>query len=431
MAMKYRWLVWALGLSAVLGQTGGVMAGPVTLRVGSQFFTPEHPNYQWWSSVFRRFEQESGIKVELAYVAWGREGMEKFITETVAGMSYDLVLMDSRWLAALQGKGLVRNLSPYVRRDNFNVNEFFEPMIRAVSTPEGLWALPDDVDYYIPYYNVDMFDEAGVPPPVDWTWSDYEAAMKKLTKIDPTGKNSVFGGSGLLWPIVTWSFGGDVIKDNRFGMNSPAVIDGLQWSYDLALKQHVFPRNSAEVGGIGSWHARFAARRTATHWAGAWYVTSSYLRDVQGLRWGIAVPPAGPAGRASQTFAGAWFIPSSSKNAEEAWTLAKFLFSKEIQTGRFSVGSGIPPQHTVARNPSIQVWKLFGRYADRLVQSVAFARAVPFHPLTDEVMSRVEEALDAAESGQKSVRQVVEQLEPVVNALLARGVAGAPSGQGR
>ena len=51
----------------------------------------------------------------------------------------------------------------------------------------SLYALPDRGGAMIVYYNVDMFDAAGVGyPTADWTWEEFLAAAQALTITDVT-----------------------------------------------------------------------------------------------------------------------------------------------------------------------------------------------------------------------------------------------------
>ncbi|HEX6971079.1 MAG TPA: extracellular solute-binding protein, partial [Limnochordia bacterium] len=292
--MRSRRMVAGMMILAALISLGPTAAAAqVTIRVGGDF------TQDWWQQTFERFETETGIAIEQGHVPWGTEGMEKFITETAAGLTYDLVTMDSRWLGAIQGKGMVRPLNDLIRRDHFPIDDFFGPLVDAVSTGDVIWGIPGGIDEYVPFINLDMWDRAGLPYPAkDWTWQEYEAVMKKLTHIDPEGENNVFGGNGLLWPVVAWSFGASVITpEGEFDMDSDRVIQGLQWSFDLRNEARVFPRSSAEVGGVAN-HARLAAGKVASHWVGSWYPTSTYMKGST-VRWGVAMPPSSPYGRAT------------------------------------------------------------------------------------------------------------------------------------
>lgn len=411
-----RWIVISLCFVLLVAQ-GLAMAEPVSFRIGTQF-----TDRDWWVHAFEQFGKEVGARIELSYIEWGSVGMEKFLTETAGGLTYDVVNMDSRWLAAVKAKGLVLPLDPYIQRDNFPIKDFFTPLIAALSDGQGIWGMPNDIDQYVPFFNLDMWDAAGLPyPEANWTWQEYEALMKRLTRIDPEGAATVFGGNGLLWPVVAYSFGAFVITgDGRFDLDKEQVVSGLQWSFDLRNVAHVFPRSSAEVGDVTN-HGRLPAGKVAAHWAGAWYATSGHMRDTN-VRWGVLMPPLGPAGRATEAFVGGWFIPSTSKRPDLSWQFMKFLHRDDVQLSHYTTFSGVPGRRSIASKPSLYAWQAFGKWSSVILDTVPHARAAPFHPLTDRVWEEIDNGLDAAAYGSESAKAGIDKLRPIVAAVLAEGM---------
>lgn len=406
-------LASSLLILLLLSSTAPSHAQEKAIRIGSQF-----SGLDWWEAMWAAFARQRGIRIESANIPWGQEGLEKFVTETAGGVGYDLVLMSSRWLASVVGSGLVVPLDAYVERDAFPIADFYPAVVSGLTYDGRLWAIPNyDVDVYIVYYNEEMFDAAGVGAPADdWTWDDYFEMMKRTTRIDPAGGRNQFGGGGLLWPVVAYSHGANVITaDGRFDLDQGHVIEALQWSYDLRNVHHVFPQSPDEVGGVASLHNQFAEGYTATHWAGSWYA-----RRLTDFRWGVAFPPASEYGRATEAFVGGWFIPTTADDPDLAWEIIKYMHSPDVLSDHFRQFSAVPVRRSIATSPDIAMYGAFGARTQAVLQSIPFGRVLPFHPLIDEIWSVIDAALERAYSGESTVRLVMEQLRPQVETILER-----------
>jgi len=107
------------------------------------------------------------------------------------------------------------------------------------------------VKYFIPtyggsssyiMYNKNMFDAAGITIPENWTWDDFAAIAKKLTKGE--GTNKIFGASmGSTLANDDWAFpahyayGGDYYykpnSDKESNFDDPLFLKGLQLRYQM------------------------------------------------------------------------------------------------------------------------------------------------------------------------------------------------------
>lgn len=407
--------------TVVLMVMGLLIAGPasllyaqeVTLRVGTQFAGQE-----WWEDKFAEFTARTGIKIETVNIPWGGEGLEKFMIETAAGTSYDVVLMSAQWLATVVGQGLALPLDSYVGVHNFPINDFYPTAVQALTYEGKLWAIPGyDVDVYLVYYNKDMFSQAGLGKPADnWSWADFLEVTRRTTRIDPAGERNQFGGGGLLWPAVAYSFGADIITDDgEFDLDQTHVIEGLQFAYDLRHVHRVFPRDSTEVGGVASLQDQFLQGYIATHWAGSWYA-----RRITDFDWDLVLPPASEYGRATQAFFGGWFIPTVSKHSDAAWQLISFMHSDEVVIDHFRNFSAVPARASIATRPDIGLYSVFGERTTAALAGIPYGRSVPFHPLVDEIMSVIGEGLEPANAGEISVQLAMETIKPRVEAILER-----------
>ena len=135
-------------------------------------------------------------------------------------------------------QGSLINLQPYIdAQADFNIDDFTKPSLVSYKKDGDLHVIPYDEGPLLLYWNVDMFDEAGVPHPTpDWTMDDLLEAAIKLTKGE--GVDRIFGFDGL--PAPDGAMNGNYLypwgakfwnepEENESHLDTPEAIEALQW----------------------------------------------------------------------------------------------------------------------------------------------------------------------------------------------------------
>ena len=140
--------------------------------------------------------------------------------------------------------------------------------------------LPQNLSSLVVYYNRDLFDAAGVPyPEAGWTWADFLAAAKALTKdIDGDGLTDQHGlgveNSLIRFTPFIWQAGGELVDDvdhpTRLTIDTPQAREAIQFFIDLSLVHKVVP-TEAEVLAISDEDRFITAPRRCCCKAGASY----------------------------------------------------------------------------------------------------------------------------------------------------------------
>jgi multiple sugar transport system substrate-binding protein len=197
----------------------------------------------------------------------------------------------------------------------------------------GLYALPFRSDFWVTYYNKDLFDAAGVPYPTnDMTVQEYLALAAKVTR--GRGTEKVYGAHYHTWRSTVQLFG---ILDGKQG-----ILDGkydfLKPYYNLALK--------AQDDGIVMDYGTLKA--TNTHYSGVFYnnqlamvhmgtwwaptiIDKLKIGEAQCANWGIVKFPH-PEGVAPGTTLGtvtSVAVNARSANKEAAWDFIRFMAGTE------------------------------------------------------------------------------------------------------
>lgn len=125
-----------------------------------------------------------------------------------------------------------------------------------ITIDSNLYALPFRSDFWVLYYNKDLFDAAGVAyPSNDMTFEEYDALARKMTSGE--GIDKVYGAHYHTWRSAVQLFG---ILD---GKNT--IVDG---TYDFLAPYYELILNQ-QKDGISMDHATL--KTSSTHYSGVFY----------------------------------------------------------------------------------------------------------------------------------------------------------------
>lgn len=185
------------------------------------------------------------------------------------------------------------------------------------------------------FYNRDLLDASGVAYPEDISWDDFRDMAKKLTKT--TGSKITQFGTSLgtmqtwwAWPMVPLSKGVDMIdshsKPTKSLLNTPEVIESLQFLQDLVYKDKVAP-NPAQLSSLNDQGGEFGSGKVAMYIDGAWDVVG--FRSIDRFKWDISLLPKGPKGRVSPFWIGGPMICKQSKFPAQTWDWVAWTAGKD------------------------------------------------------------------------------------------------------
>ena len=260
-------------------------------------------------------------------------------------------------------RGSLQELGPLARRDMLDTSDFFESAVALYQFCGKQYAYPLDFPNQELYYNVELFEQAGVRvPPGGWTDStwNYERfldAARRVTKETPGGTQWGYltGHTGFRnWWVWVAANGGELFdKDLKAcTLNEPPAVEALQFMQDLVFKHRVMPDppqyTQAGTNLNGFFNGR-GAMSTLPPWLG------QVRRDMK-QRWDVAPHPRGTNAKARWACAGggtglALASPSTGgKNVNEAWELLKFASQKEQVEVFTRINGIVPPLKSVANS---------------------------------------------------------------------------------
>jgi len=300
----------------------------------------DRPMYE---KLLRRFhELHPDIRVRPMWVP-ASQYQTKLKTLIAAGKPPDIFWSGDVWVA--YELPFLADLTDLVERDaaELDLDDFYPELLAACRYDGRQVLLPRWFNVGLLYYNRRLFDAAGEPyPSPEWTWDDYLAAAKRLTRRDPDGAAEIWGSSIVTgwwgeWLIYVRQAGGALFSDdmNRCVLDSPEAIAGMRFYYDKIHTHRVSPRP-----GFGPDHG-FLSGRIAMELGGH---TGNWIayNQAPGLDWDIQILPKGPATRRGGEVAiDSFGISRDSTCREQAWEFVKFMSSPEA--GRAHVERGYLP----------------------------------------------------------------------------------------
>lgn len=183
-------MVWAAALSLLAGCTpgsgadtesaGGAQREPVTIA----FYTAGSEEQQAWGRVISSFEaKHPDIRVRSVNLSENGDTQEyakRLDLAAASGEAMDVLMFSEPAMYAQRvALGMAAPLDEYIRAEGYRIGEEYK-----VDTALGgkVYALPGKFNPWYVLLNKDHLDEAGLEVPADWTWDDFMAYAKKLTR---------------------------------------------------------------------------------------------------------------------------------------------------------------------------------------------------------------------------------------------------------
>lgn len=308
-----------------------------------------------------RFEElNPGLGVSLTPALNAAEYRDQILTSIAAGAPPDVFLLDNIDVPALVAANVTLDLAPYAERAGIRLDAFEPRVLDIFRSGSRIVAFPKGYTPIVLAFNRDMFDAAGVPyPRADWTWDEFLAAARALTRdTDGDGETDTWGfwldRRPFLWIPSLWSLGGDILcADGRRAsgcLDSPQSIAAFRELLALATREHVTPRFFGLRRTVGDHLRMFASGRVAMIPIGHFYLPALRPHLEAGrLRMGVSFLPRRAGGEpATVIYASGFAVPAAARHKRLSVRLAAFMVDSLAQHTRSSGGLEIPALRSAA-----------------------------------------------------------------------------------
>ena len=400
---------------------------PITVLIN------DSPWYPGFEKLVGLYEQKSGNKVNLAVTPF--TGMlQKTINATTASQSeYDVVTLNEAWYAQFYaGKFMTpfQEINPSFKLDPNIITYKWSTswnQEKRYSTQDGIvYGLPINGNIQLFYYRTDLFDKAGLKPPV--TWDEVEAAAQKLhdgTNMYGFAMRGQKAGwaCGFDWMTFLRSYGSDWVANPPEDWTVTINNDKgkLAMKSALNLMKTYGPKNIADLG-----QAEVIQLMTSGKLAQAVMVVANFASmddkeksNVVG-KVNVTVTPAATGGKHAPT-SGIWVmsIPKNlpDKRKTAGMTFLDWALSKDAQMEYTKFGA-VPVRQDVftselASQPQYRWMKAMADSTPYICENIRI-------PEGTQVTDSIELHFNEAVAGQISGDQAVDKMAQEIYAILQK-----------
>ena len=307
------------------------------------------PNENPELNMYYQAELATGIKVDVTVIPES-EYSSKLNQMVAAKSDADIMVVWECDLGNFVQAGGVLPMDNYLASSTINTKDFIDAVAKLSAGLGATYALPWCAATEILYYNKDMFDAAGIAYPTnEWSYADYQAAAKALTKQNADGTTAVYGST--LPNLQTWWAGVGAAGDQVYDPATGELVIGEGATKFVAdckamVDAGIMPKPSSDTADL------FSSGMAAMSWQGSWQI-GTYAGNL-GFNWDIAALPVDKT-QYNTLHTGFYTIASTCKNPDAAWKVIEWLMGEQGQTIN-SKASGNPSALLTIANEG--AWKL-------------------------------------------------------------------------
>lgn len=364
------WRFSTLLAAALVAVTGLLLAAVVVLDRWSEPRGTTVVTVRLWDQQVASAYRESfdeftrrhpGIEVRTDVVAYSSY-FDTLRTDVAGGGADDIFWISNAYFAGYADNGKLLDIGKTL---GDNATASWEPSVVAQFTRNGvLWGVPQLTDAGIAvYYNADLLSSAGVDPAELETlcWSPDGAGdtlrplLTRLT-LDDAGRaadapgfdadrtrqwgyNAANDLQGIYLNYIG-SAGGRFQDGDRFAFDNPASVEAFRYLVRLINDDRVAPPASDTNDNADFSRNQFLQGRLALFQSGTYNLAQ--IATQARFRWGVAMLPAGPAGRVSVTNGIAAAGNSASRHPDAVREVLAWLGSGQGNAYLGAQGAAIP-----------------------------------------------------------------------------------------
>lgn len=269
--------------------------------------------------------KQKGIEVVWEPIAGDYK--QVLMTRLSGGTGPDIFYVDVYVFEELARANVLLPLDTYVKRDNFDLNDFYTSLIDAFKYQNRLYGIAKDFSTLALWFNKEIFDKYKVPYLTnDETWDTF---LNKMLQLKKAGYDTPLGLAPDFNRVIPFiiSFGGRLVKpDLSTALGEANSKKALQFYIDLVVKHKVAKEPSAL--GSGWLGEAIATEKCAVVMEGPWtvgFMKGSFPDTFKKM--GIVEMPKGIK-KATMIYTVAWSINRASPNKDAAWEVLKFLVTE-------------------------------------------------------------------------------------------------------
>lgn len=343
--------MFAVASASIVAGAAGASGERTTVTFWNGFTGPDRPVLEQLVEEFN--DSQDAVTIEMEISPWD-QFFQRLLPSLASDEGPDLVAMDTAQMPQYIVRGAFRPLDDYYADESTESDALVQAAVDATKWDGVTYGVPMNFTTLLLYWNKDLFEAAGLDPEAPpETWEQFADYAVQLTGDGQYGLAIADNNTIPMWPILLWGSGGGVVSDDGTTslLDAPETIEALELWGGLVRDEGISPIG---LGGADADNL-FQTERAAMEIVGPWMTTGF---TEAGIDFGLAPPPAGPAGPVTLGTSVAFAINAQSDDAtaEAAKEFIKFWNSTDSQI-TWSLGSGFPPSRTdipaeaLAENP--------------------------------------------------------------------------------
>ncbi len=404
--------------TAAGGTTQAASTEPVKLTMSIWGSDTHVKMYQDMAAKFKQLRPNISVEIQTIPFA---DYQQKISIQIASKTAPDIAWISDRMIPQFVESNQLTDLSAIKTDTAYNLGDFFPSTLSLFTKGNQLLGIPFSTPPQLLFYNKTLFQKKGLQTPTElfkagkWDYDAMVSAAKAIT--DPS--QGIYGvrlvrewtnWEGALTPLI-WAQGGDIFnKDGtQFTLNSPEGAKALQIYNDMIFKDHVHPKpgdqTTFESGKLGMYMDVYSN------------VTNA--RKIKDFDWDIAPLPVGPSGASAPLGLAGYTILQGSRHPQEALEFLKFVSNQD--------NMGITSKYFVPSRQSVLNSDTFLKAAPlptsdsiklAVIDQMKAARYFPGNKSWSKIDSTVQGQLDRLYTQSASVKDVLSEMEKLVNPLL-------------
>ncbi len=423
---KRRILAVALAAAMSLSLCGGISAGASDEEVTLNWAVWDVESTAYWSAMADGY-MASHENVTINMVDLGSTDYMTQLATQIAGGNGELDVLSIKDIPGYSNLINLEMLEPM--NDNLDRDTAdFNGVIEQLTASDGnFYAVPFRSDFWVVFYNKDLFDAAGVDYPTnDMTLEEFDALMREMTSGE--GSEKVYGNHYHTWRSDVTLFG---ILDGEH-----TIIDGtydfLEPIYEMVLSEQedgvVMDYGELKTSGL-HYSAAFENGQAAMCNMGSWFIATlqtynaeAEANGVEEINWGIVKYPH-PEGVEAGTTLGtvtSLAVNTYSENKDAAIDFINWCVSDEgaeiiANTGTFPAVSNDNINEIIAATDGFPD----DEASVEALNTVAVYLEMPLSDQASEIETILNTEHDAIMTGAETIEEGITNMNEQVQALLA------------
>jgi multiple sugar transport system substrate-binding protein len=343
-----------------------------------------------------------------------------------SGSDFDVVtIKDVPGYATLVQKNAIASLDDYIAADGVDLS-LYAGATDQITVDGSLYELPFRNDFWVLFYNKDLFDAAGVDYPTnDMTFDEYDALAREMT--DTTFGSQVYGAHYHTWRSDVQLFavldGEHTILDGNYDFMKPYYEMVLNQEADGVCRKYT----DLKTEGL-HYSAAFSGGDVAMMNMGSWFISTmitnlesgEYDSDLCG-NWGIVKYPHAEgveAGSTLGTITGL-SVTTATDTPDEAWAFVKWVSGEEGAAVMASTGNFPAIMTSEAKDiiTSLDGFPTDDASKEALEVSNLYLE-VPYAENVSEINSVLDSYHGSIMSGEMTIDEGIEAMNEAVAAIL-------------